>query len=365
MLTYAQYLGRRYFEELDGIRAISVLLVFTVHQDYEGEFWRSLNGGAGVSIFFVLSGFLITTLALREEAKLGRLRLGSFYLRRAFRIYPLYLAVLAIYVVMVLVLNMQPGRRSVFLDALPGYLLFFPEWTLLHRDLPVAPPFAGAWSLGIEEKFYFLWPMLAFVLLAWKFAPRVAAALALAVLATGSFVLGDAALIIQPYALIALGCVVALLLHSPVWFERVKLLGHPWALAASGALLAAAQFGTHLILPGYPLYVPYGVLAAVVLAGIVVNDGRVVAWLQWRPLVFLGTISYAFYLTHGFGINAASRLVPPDTLPVSFVTAGVGLAAAVLIAWLMHITVEKPMIRVGHHLAGRSKRARELPAVAA
>ena len=85
-LTHADYLALRRFPALDGLRAIAAVLVVFFH--YGGPDW--LQGWAGVQMFFVLSGFLITTLMLREERGTGRVSLSEFYLRRAFRILPVY-----------------------------------------------------------------------------------------------------------------------------------------------------------------------------------------------------------------------------------------------------------------------------------
>ena len=83
-LTHADYLALRRFPALDGLRAIAAVLVVFFH--YGGPDW--LQGWAGVQMFFVLSGFLITTLMLREERGTGRISLKEFYLRRSFRILP-------------------------------------------------------------------------------------------------------------------------------------------------------------------------------------------------------------------------------------------------------------------------------------
>src|ERR687894_2959545 len=96
-LTHPDYLARAYAPELDGLRAVAVLLVIAVHVSWEA--FSILSGYLGVTVFFVLSGYLITTLGLREEATRGRLHLGAFYVRRTFRIFPLYYLTLAGYAV--------------------------------------------------------------------------------------------------------------------------------------------------------------------------------------------------------------------------------------------------------------------------
>ncbi|YCK81422.1 acyltransferase [Arthrobacter sp. D3-18] len=352
---------RKYFGELDGVRAISVLLVFTVHLSY--PFWHSLHGGAGVTIFFVLSGYLITTLALREEAKNGRLNLKSFYVRRLFRIYPIYFAVLAAYVVLILGLGMQSNRKSAFLETLPFYVLFFPERPMLMRGDAVSVPFAGAWSLGIEEKFYLVWPLLGFVILAWKFRARL---LALSIMVAGfaaTAILGATGAILQPYALIALGCISAVMLNNKIWYDRIKFLGKGWVLAITGGILLVMQFGTREILPERSLYVAYGLVATLVLTGIVITTTKGIRWLAAKPMVFLGKISYVFYLTHNFGINGAEMVVPKGGPFWAVVTAIVGLVASIAIAWALHIAIEKPMIKVGHRVAHRYKALKGVPSV--
>ncbi|MEK8109623.1 acyltransferase [Micromonospora sp. M12] len=82
----------RRFPALDGLRAVAAIMVFAFH--YGGPSWKWLTGWIGVHLFFVLSGFLITTLLLREEHRYGRVSLRAFYLRRFFRIMPVYLLVL-------------------------------------------------------------------------------------------------------------------------------------------------------------------------------------------------------------------------------------------------------------------------------
>ena len=93
-MTFERYKARKRIKELDGLRAIAVLLVVTVHM--HDKVWTRLNGGLGVVIFFVLSGYLITMLALREEEARGGLDFTAFYIRRTFRIFPLYYVVLAV-----------------------------------------------------------------------------------------------------------------------------------------------------------------------------------------------------------------------------------------------------------------------------
>jgi peptidoglycan/LPS O-acetylase OafA/YrhL len=118
LLSHSDFRSLRRFPALDGVRAIAVLLVVAAHSRGPGSL-HYLAGWNGVTIFFVLSGFLITTLALREEERAGRVFLRGFYVRRVFRILPLYLLVLLLYVPIVRVLGI--GDSDKFTQALPYY----------------------------------------------------------------------------------------------------------------------------------------------------------------------------------------------------------------------------------------------------
>jgi peptidoglycan/LPS O-acetylase OafA/YrhL len=356
--THEEYGARRYFPELDGVRAVSVLLVFTTHLDV--LFWERLHGSTGVTFFFVLSGYLITTLALREEHRSGRLGLGSFYTRRVFRIYPLYVLVLGIYCVLILGLGMAGDRRDAFVHSLPYYLAFLPEQALLGWR-GEEPPFSGAWSLGIEEKFYFVWPLLGFVLLAGRFRARVATLLAATVLFSFGGTFGTVGILVEPYALLALGCLAGVLLHRPAAYAVLQRLGTPPILGGLVVVLLLVQLTLDDIKLGGDLYVVYGALVTAVLVGVLTARSRPADLLSVRPLVFLGRVSYAFYLTHNFAINGVQGALPDTDVMQGIVAPALALPVAVGIAWCLHVTVERPMIRVGHRLAHRDKPWRAMP----
>jgi len=154
---YDDWRATRFFPGLEGLRAVAALLV-VFHHARTHRLWGALEGWNGVTLFFVLSGPLITTLALREEDEHGALRWRAFVVRRGFRILPVYLASLALYVSVMLSVGFGGSHRAVFAHALPWYLSPFPEVPFFTRTHIV---FSLAWSLGIEEKFYLLWPLVA------------------------------------------------------------------------------------------------------------------------------------------------------------------------------------------------------------
>jgi peptidoglycan/LPS O-acetylase OafA/YrhL len=105
-LSFEAFQARKHMLALDGLRALAILGVLLHHT--RGKPFALLHGFRGVWVFFVLSGFLITTLALREASRTGRVDLRAFFIRRAFRIFPLYYLVLIAYMVWVFVLGMEP-----------------------------------------------------------------------------------------------------------------------------------------------------------------------------------------------------------------------------------------------------------------
>jgi peptidoglycan/LPS O-acetylase OafA/YrhL len=355
-LTHDDFLAVRRFGVLDGLRAIAILLVFTAHQ--RGDLWPMLHGATGVTLFFVLSGFLITTLLLREEDRVEKVNFASFYVRRTFRIYPMYLGVVALYCVLILGLGMDAGRRDLWVDNLP-YIVWFPEHLPFFRTTELYPPFSGAWSIGIEEKFYLVWPALGFLLLArWKQA-RVPV---LALIAAGSFVTGfsDDLVYLSPYQHLAGGAIVAVLLHRARTYPVVAQLGRPPVLLASAAAAVALQFGTGTDVYLYgDLYGLHGLVLTALLAGLVTTRSRGVAWLRSRPMVFLGAISYTFYLVHGFCVNAVEMVFPeaPGRLE-SLASAAIALTLSIYVSWLVHRWFEEPMRLYGVALSKRIERAR-------
>jgi peptidoglycan/LPS O-acetylase OafA/YrhL len=363
-MTHAEYLSIRRFGVLDGLRAIAILLVFTAHQ--RDGMWHALHGPTGVTLFFVLSGYLITTLLLREEDRFGKINFASFYVRRTFRIYPMFLGVIALYCVLILGLGMDAERRPLWVENLP-YIVWFPEHLPYFRTTDLYPAFSGAWSIGIEEKFYLVWPVLGFALVAkWKQA-RVPV---LAVIAVASSMTGfvDELIFLAPYQHLAFGAIVAVLLHREHTYTAVAQLGRPRVLLAVTSVALVLQLATGIEVYIYgDLYGLHGLVIALVLAGLVTTRSPHVAWLSSGPMAFLAAISYTFYLIHGFPLNGVEMLVPEAWgLPGSLLSAAVALALSVYASWLIHRWFEEPLRQYGVRLSKRieEKRAvrRDAPA---
>jgi peptidoglycan/LPS O-acetylase OafA/YrhL len=299
------------------------------------------RGPLGVDLFFAISGFLITTLLLRERRAHGRVAVGRFYARRALRIFPAYYLVLGLTALRAWLWMPGGPTRDHFLHALPYWATYTANWFV---DFGVGHPivFAFAWSLATEEQFYAVWPWLAR-------APRwVMPAAALALLAIDQGVehglVGAswpelarrvAASIASP---ICMGALLAAALDDARCFPVLRpLLG---ARASSPALLALLAA---LVVEGSaPLVLVQLVMTLLVGACAVRASHGLRAVLEARPVRFVGTISYALYLVHVAAITAVKRMVPAIADDAPLVFAG-GLALAIPLAYALHRALDVPL----------------------
>jgi peptidoglycan/LPS O-acetylase OafA/YrhL len=353
---YDDWRATRFFPGLEGLRAVAALLV-VFHHARTHRLWGALEGWNGVTLFFVLSGFLITTLALREEDEHGALRWRAFVVRRGFRILPVYLASLALYVAVMLSVGFGGSHRAVFAHALPWYLSPFPEVPFFTRTHIV---FSLAWSLGIEEKFYLLWPLVAFVLLRKHARGRIGLALLLALAAQLPLAFSGGGRAVAPYSAILVGCLLAFALHHRGTFHVVARLGSTLGLGLALALLVTAQALTHVVdvtAAGFrvasPLYyLPYSVAAALVVGSLALQ-ARGSGVFRSRPLRFVGRVSYPLYLTHPIALGFAATAVAPGGTAAELAYLALGLTLSLVLAWALHRVVERPLIAFGKRQARR------------
>jgi peptidoglycan/LPS O-acetylase OafA/YrhL len=354
-LTYRQYRETRYFRALDGLRAISILLVVFFHAS--PSHWVWVHGSLGVTIFFVISGFLITTLSLREEDKRGALSVTAFYIRRACRIFPLYYSVLLFYIVLVIGLNYH-HHRSLLLSSLPYYLFYLNDLTPHLEKVP----FALSWSLGVEEKFYIVWPLLAFVLLRGRTAARFAGVSALILV---PFFLDRIGLLPRvsiygsplyySYTAILVGCLLAFLLHHESSYRVFARLGGGIGALCSLLLLVAIHYFEPTDAWTQFSY-PFGVALAMI--AIVIGDAIWVRALATSPMVFVGIRSYGVYLVHGFCLSVLATVIARSLGSATSTTGAltlfvVGFGVSLAVASVLNVTLERKFIALGRRLTRR------------
>jgi peptidoglycan/LPS O-acetylase OafA/YrhL len=153
LARYEEWRATRYFPGLDGLRAVAALLV-VFHHARTHRLWGVLEGWNGVTLFFVLSGFLITTLLLERGHE--RHPIASFYLRRALRLLPAVVVLLAGMVV-IAAAEGEPGRAVA--NTIGAVLSYTTNWALL-AGVSIERHVTHLWSLAIEEQFYAVWPLL-------------------------------------------------------------------------------------------------------------------------------------------------------------------------------------------------------------
>lgn len=335
--------GVKYRPDIDGLRAVAVLSVVLYHFGIGG-----LQGGfVGVDVFFVISGYLITGI-IHSELKRGEFTLARFYERRARRIFPaLFVVLLATMVAGLWILLPSDlarlGQSSVATILFVSNLQYFRESGYFDSSSEFNP-LLHTWSLGVEEQFYLGLPLLLMVV--WKFWPRGLGRV-LAACAILSFVacvavqpiVAKAAFFLSPFR------AWELLLGSMLGIGAIpriegKTLRNGVAVVALAALLGAVAFmQSGIDFPGWKAAVP--VIATAALLHVGASGGSFVGrLLSWKPLVFVGLVSYSLYLWHWPLLVLAKYRNAMEPLPPAF---SLGLCAtAFLLAVGSYYWVEQP-----------------------
>jgi peptidoglycan/LPS O-acetylase OafA/YrhL len=341
--------GKRviYFAAVDGLRAFSILFVI-YHHASKLPWMGHLHGYLGVDIFFVISGFLITYLLAQEKQNNGKIDINAFYVRRAFRILPVYAVMLAVYI----------GATFLSGDAV--------SWNLMKRDLPYfltflnefAPspngfiPFGFSWTLGVEEKFYLLWPVFCFILLMrsnWaRWRPAILAFLFIGLLAIAPLKFQAA----RSYSGLLVGSCLALVLSGP-WSSAIRERLHK---LSAGVPLMFFCFGLYLVdVNKYFLFV-FSLSVVLLVAHVSTTQSWLRSFLSHPMLTWLGKRSYGMYLIHMLPLQGFEKWI---NLPLPYKTFAVTVCSftvAALLADVLFRVVESPARNYGKQLLARRKK---------
>jgi peptidoglycan/LPS O-acetylase OafA/YrhL len=343
---------------LDGLRAASFFLVFASHAGLDAV----VPGGFGVTIFFFLSGFLITTLMCVEAEKDGRVSLRNFYVRRALRILPPFYIVLlgatALTAVGFLDGDLQPR-------AVASQILHFSNyWIAKHGGAGVASGTGVYWSLAVEEHFYLLFPTVFLALRRMRLTGRQTAfafwgacALVLVwrcVLVFWRHADGERLSLCSDTRIdsIAFGCALAVW-NNPVLARKKdgsRLESSFWrrvSLPAGIGLLLVTFVVRGTVFRETLRYTLQGIaLTPVFVAAVRHPQWYVFRPLNWRPMRFIGAISYSLYLVH----HTVLKAVEQHSHLAGAARALVALLLSLATAWTMYVLVERPCARLRKRL---------------
>jgi peptidoglycan/LPS O-acetylase OafA/YrhL len=353
--------------DIQGIRGFALILVLACHAGVPGF----AGGYVGLDIFYVLSGFLITGLILTEVDRKGSLSISRFYARRAKRLLPLAVTVLAFTVVMAAALLSPAQSQKVAGDVLAA-ALYFVNWHFIAEAVDyfafeetLTSPVQHYWSLSVEEQFYLLWPLTlgAGALFARRLGMGVRRSIAILIvpIAIASLVYSLAYTPVDPRAAyfstltriweLAAGGILALVL--PVGLRLPRAVSAPLAGAGLAVLaVSTVAFTGETPYPGWRALLPVGATLAVIVAGTATVASGPTRLLATAPLNYLGKISYAWYLWHWpIIIFAGVEWGPLSTLDLVAATLVSGVFAVAT-----HYTIEEPFRR-SRSLGRRPRRA--------
>lgn len=339
---------RKYYPELDGVRAIAALMVMLFHAAQAGLPIHGLInfGQTGVDLFFVLSGFLITSILLNNRQRdWGEVKI--FYARRSLRIFPLYFGYL-------------------FLLLIIGYPTSWPYWVYLQNfynalSIHISGPM-HFWSLAVEEHFYLIWPFLVL------FAPRRILVSTLWGMVIGAAILRYYLSLhgVQVFYLtftridgLAAGALIAILDRRIRSINpRLLMLGF---LACAALLFMVSRVGQGKNLAWFvasKYSIVTGMYSLFIAWILTVSDSKICAVLRWHPLRFVGRVSYGLYVFHPIIFIFVFAHIPNWNPTLKGLC---GFSAALLVATVSWYVYERPFIQLKDRLVPDRKPSLEAP----
>lgn len=362
--------GRWFRPDIEGMRGIAIGLVLLAHSGLA----FAEGGYIGIDVFFVISGFLITTLLVREHQRSGTISLPAFYARRIRRLLPAA-AVVLLAIVVLAQLMFSPVRNELLSGDVLSALAYFVNWHLAAQSVDYfaqgfdASPVQHFWSLAVEEQFYVVWPvtMLILATIALRLGRPVRPTLGIAAavagigsLAYSAYFTGESPTVAYFSTLtriweLAFGALLAVL-HLPRVGERAAAALSWLGLAAIVASFLALDESTPF--PGVVGVVPALGVVAVLYAGSISQASVPMRMLASAPFQYVGRISYSWYLWHWpFVIFAAAAFGPLTPFQGALAVAASWIPTA-----LTYRYVEQP-VRRSTWLTARPRRAVAILAV--
>ena len=338
-----------YIPGLDGMRAIAVLIVMIAHFGLS----HIIPGGFGVTVFFFISGFLITRLLLAENDKNGGIGLKNFYVRRFLRLLPALYFMLIVTTIGLRLLGAPPGLGETLAAA--TYTMNYYDLWLTFKNQPQVGPWGHLWSLAVEEHFYLLFPL---ILIGFRnnLERALKASLAICALVLGwrllafyglgfpgkyNYAASDARIDSIVY-----GCVLSLAMHVRPDAPILRRITGIWPVLAAFAVLVFCFLFRDEGFRQTWRYSLQGLALLVLFRNLYFWSP--VSWtmkiLEWRPMAWTGKISYGLYLWHIPIALYLDQYSPVEYGGVSYMV--LAMALTYLISWASFQYVEKPVVRL-------------------
>jgi len=343
----------KYTPELDGIRALSILLVMISH----AGFGHIVPGGFGVTIFFFISGYLITSLLIAEAEKYKHIDLKKFYIRRFWRLLPPAIYFIVISSLLIFYINNSIKISEIFaaLFYSANYYKIFIHFTNVDGLLS---PFNILWSLAIEEHFYILFaPLLAFTYRSNRYYQIIVAFLVLPLVIRLGYALTFPDMLHEggyTYSAtearidsIAFGCFMAYLIHKPIqkeWVEKHILKSRYFffgVIAIVSSLLVRDLFFRETF-----RYTIQNIGLFLILSNILFNSAKIYSaarsFLSSKILTYIGKLSYSLYLQHWLSLTIVSYALHANKLSIVWQLSFWGLT--IITTLVSYYVIEQPTL---------------------
>jgi len=339
---------RFYINSLDGIRAVAAMMVFISHAGLP----NLVPGGFGVTIFFFLSGYLVTTLLRNEYEKSGAINLKKFYLRRIYRIFPPMYLVLCLIATSVFVGVL---KSDMHLNAVLAQVFHLTNYyVIVFGSKNLVPDTVSYWSLAIEEHFYLLFPLLfLFFIRRWSYKgiAKLLFSMCLAVLVWRVVLVYELNASQQRtymatdtrFDSLLFGCIMGVW-ANPIFSSDYKPFRERYIkiitlMCAIGLLIFTFIFRDEFFRETIRYTLQGVALFPIFWLAVDCHDWLIFRWLNWKPVSLFGMVSYVFYLSHLYWLHVGNILL--KGIKAGFLGFGLALIFSVLVYWLVEYPFSK------------------------